>query len=68
MFPCPSIPFSFIIQVAEKLMIMHEECLEGNFRSIDLLREAAINRAAHPDVTQVYYSEIGLEWDFINSQ
>jgi pre-rRNA-processing protein TSR2 len=27
-------------EIAEKLMIMHEECLEGNYQSIQILREA----------------------------
>ncbi|XP_057961086.1 pre-rRNA-processing protein TSR2-like [Malania oleifera] len=27
-------------EVAEKLMVMHEECLEGNYKSIEKLREA----------------------------
>lgn len=29
-----------IEEIAEKLMIMHEECLEGNYQSIQILREA----------------------------
>ncbi|KAF4349063.1 hypothetical protein CsatB_030952 [Cannabis sativa] len=29
-----------IEEVAEKLMIMHEECLDGNFKSIEALKEA----------------------------
>ena len=35
-------------QVAEKLMIMHEECLEGNFKSIESLRKVSV-----PHVRQV---------------
>ncbi|XP_009590325.1 uncharacterized protein [Nicotiana tomentosiformis] len=31
-------------EVAEKLMFMHEECLEGNFNSIKLLRETNVGR------------------------
>ncbi|KAH7864926.1 hypothetical protein Vadar_000043 [Vaccinium darrowii] len=27
-------------EIAEKLMIMHEECLEGNYQSVQILREA----------------------------
>lgn len=42
-----------ILQVAEKLMTMHEECLEGNFRSIEILKEADLNQPVHPHVTQV---------------
>ncbi|KAI9086978.1 hypothetical protein K1719_031139 [Acacia pycnantha] len=40
-------------EVAETLMILHEECLEGNFRSIEILREAVLNQAAHPHAIQV---------------
>ncbi|KAK4275495.1 hypothetical protein QN277_018566 [Acacia crassicarpa] len=35
-----------IEEVAEKLMVLHEECLEGNFRYIGILREANLERAA----------------------
>ncbi|XP_009763972.1 uncharacterized protein [Nicotiana sylvestris] len=31
-------------EVAEKMMFMHEECLEGNFNSIKLLRETNVGR------------------------
>ncbi|MCD7465548.1 hypothetical protein HAX54_001493 [Datura stramonium] len=31
-------------EVAEKLMYMHEECLEGNFSSIQVLRETNVGR------------------------
>lgn len=41
------------IQVAEKLMVMHEECLDGNFSSIGSLRETSRNRVALPHVRQV---------------
>ena len=34
-------------QVAEKLMTMHEECLEGNYQSIEKLREAGSRPAVH---------------------
>ncbi|XP_028783970.1 pre-rRNA-processing protein TSR2 homolog [Neltuma alba] len=43
-----------IEEVAEKLMILHEECLEGNFRSIEILREAHLKQAAHPRAMQVH--------------
>jgi hypothetical protein len=43
----------FFFQVAEKLMIMHEECLEGNYSSIQKLREAAPRTRAHQHVKQV---------------
>ncbi|XP_061373380.1 uncharacterized protein LOC133315735 [Gastrolobium bilobum] len=42
-----------IEEVAENLMVMHEECLQGNFRSIEILREANLKQAAHPQVTQI---------------
>lgn len=28
------------MQIAESLMIMHDKCLEGNYQSIQILREA----------------------------
>ncbi|KAJ8529358.1 hypothetical protein K7X08_036193 [Anisodus acutangulus] len=31
-------------EVAEKLMYMHEECVEGNFNSIKVLRETNVGR------------------------
>lgn len=40
-------------EVAENLMVMHEECLEGNFRSIEILKEANLKQAAHPRVAQI---------------
>ncbi|KAH7543195.1 hypothetical protein FEM48_Zijuj02G0158000 [Ziziphus jujuba var. spinosa] len=42
-------------EVAEKLMIMHEECLDGNFSSIGSLRETSRKRVAHPHVRQVKF-------------
>ncbi|KAL1339697.1 hypothetical protein AAHE18_U058200 [Arachis hypogaea] len=36
------------IEVAENLMDMHEECLEGNFVTIERYRQAIVNQAAHP--------------------
>lgn len=41
------------MQVAEKLMIMHEECLEGNYNSIEKLRQAGPSTGAHQHVRQV---------------
>ncbi|CAK7340897.1 unnamed protein product [Dovyalis caffra] len=41
-----------IEEVAEKLMIMHEECLEGNYSSIQKLREAGPRTGAHQHVKQ----------------
>jgi hypothetical protein len=40
-------------QVAEKLMIMHEECLEGNYSSIQKLRDEGPRMGAHQHVKQV---------------
>ncbi|KAF1869611.1 hypothetical protein Lal_00017186 [Lupinus albus] len=40
-------------EVAENLMVMHEEFLDGNFRSLSTLREANLKQAAHPHVAQV---------------
>ncbi|GAU51746.1 hypothetical protein TSUD_137410 [Trifolium subterraneum] len=40
-------------EVAEELMIMHEECLSGNFGSVERLREASHNPAAYPHAEQV---------------
>jgi len=40
-------------EVAENLMVMHEECLEGNFRSIEILKEANLKQPAHPRVAQI---------------
>ncbi|XP_057439062.1 uncharacterized protein LOC130730928 [Lotus japonicus] len=34
-------------------MGMHEECLESNFRSIEILKEANLKQAAHPRVAQI---------------
>ncbi|KAG5244944.1 pre-rRNA-processing protein [Salix suchowensis] len=41
-----------IEEVAEKLMIMHEECLEGNYSSIQKLREAGPRTGAHQHIKQ----------------
>ena len=43
-------------------MVMHEECLEGNFRSIEILREANLNQAAQPHVAKVNDSMIFWKW------
>ncbi|PON32207.1 Pre-rRNA-processing protein TSR [Parasponia andersonii] len=42
-----------IEEVAEKLMLMHEECLDGNFKSVEVLREASNRRVAVRHVKQV---------------
>ncbi|CAN6556126.1 unnamed protein product [Malus baccata var. baccata] len=40
-------------QVAEKLMIMYEECLDCNFKSIESLKEANQRKVAVPHVGEV---------------
>lgn len=46
-------------------MAMHDECVEGNFRSIDILREANIKQAARPRLAQVNYCRIHAKWNFL---
>ncbi|XP_011032496.1 PREDICTED: pre-rRNA-processing protein TSR2 homolog [Populus euphratica] len=53
----PMIEDGSIEGVAEKLMIMHEECLEGNYSSIQKLREAAPRTRAHQHVKQAVDSD-----------
>ena len=48
------------MQVAYKLMVMHEECLEGKFHSIERLREANQQKAAVHQVRQVKSRTLGL--------
>jgi hypothetical protein len=43
-------------------MIMHEECLSGNFGSVERLREASRNPTAYPRAEQVNFSTMHLEW------
>ncbi|MED6182599.1 hypothetical protein PIB30_029957 [Stylosanthes scabra] len=40
-----------IEEVAENLMVMHEECLEGNFATIERYRQATVNQALHSRAT-----------------
>lgn len=49
-------------EVAEELMIMHEECLDGDFSSVERLREASRNPAPHSQVQQVCFGTIRLDW------
>ncbi|XP_057734144.1 uncharacterized protein LOC130949441 [Arachis stenosperma] len=42
------VDYGSIKEVAENLMDMHEECLEGNFVTIERYRQAIVNQAAHP--------------------
>ncbi|KAL5557498.1 hypothetical protein UlMin_039734 [Ulmus minor] len=42
-----------IEEVAEKLIFMYEDCLDGNFQSIETLREANHQRVPVPHVEQV---------------
>ncbi|KAK9943039.1 hypothetical protein M0R45_008663 [Rubus argutus] len=46
-----------IEEVAEKIMIMYEECLDCNFKSIENLREANSRRGPTPHVRQVVNDE-----------
>ncbi|XP_022940503.1 pre-rRNA-processing protein TSR2 homolog [Cucurbita moschata] len=41
-----------IEEVAEKLIFMHEECVDGNFSSIERLRQSPLPRGAHSHVSQ----------------
>ncbi|CAK9318082.1 unnamed protein product [Citrullus colocynthis] len=41
-----------IEEVAERLMVMHEECLDGNFSSIERLRQTPLPQVAHSHVSQ----------------
>ena len=36
-------------------MIMHEECLDGNFKSVEDLREASRRKVSVPHVKQVIF-------------
>lgn len=38
-------------------MIMHEECAEGNYISVEKLREASAHRIVHSHVKQVILLE-----------
>ncbi|WVZ07684.1 hypothetical protein V8G54_021030 [Vigna mungo] len=42
-----------IEEVAEKLMVMHEEFLDGNFSSFENLRKANLEQATHPHTAQI---------------
>ncbi|KAK7258749.1 hypothetical protein RIF29_24334 [Crotalaria pallida] len=46
-------------EVAENLMVMHEECLKGNFSTIEHLREANRRQAANPHVAQIVNDDDG---------
>ena len=45
--------FFLIMQVAERLIVMHEECLDGNFSSIEKLRQSPLPQVARSHVSQV---------------
>ena len=47
---------SLTMQVAYKLMVMHEGCLEGKFQSIERIRETNQQKAAVHHVGQVIIS------------
>lgn len=42
-------------QVAEQLMIMHEDCLKGNYESIEKLRKLGLGTSAVSQSRQVTY-------------
>ncbi|XP_030543237.1 pre-rRNA-processing protein TSR2 homolog [Rhodamnia argentea] len=44
-------------EVAEKLTSMYEECLEGNFTTIEKLREASLKKVAPAHIKQVVEGE-----------
>lgn len=45
-------------QVAEQLMIMHEDCLQGNYESIEKLRRSNSGADAVSQSKQVNYSPL----------
>ncbi|KAF3664108.1 putative SUN domain-containing protein 2-like [Capsicum annuum] len=49
-------------EVAEKLMYMHEECLDGNFNSIKMLRETNVGRKPATYVRQ-YHSPMEVPYN-----
>lgn len=49
-------------EVAEELMIMHEECLDGDFSSVERLREASRNPPPPSHAQQVNFGAMRLEW------
>ncbi|XP_059652673.1 uncharacterized protein LOC132299831 [Cornus florida] len=46
-----------IEEVAEKLMVMHEECLDGNYQSIESLKEPNPPGGAIPPIRQAIISD-----------
>ncbi|KAF2298524.1 hypothetical protein GH714_023963 [Hevea brasiliensis] len=57
-----------IEEVAEKLMIMHEECLEGNYNSIEKLRRAGPSTGSHQHVRQSKSNQVNMQVDDPNGQ
>jgi hypothetical protein len=52
--PYKTIHYDIAEEVAKKLMVMYEECLQGNFSSVDILREESLSLASsfeEPTVT-----------------
>ncbi|XP_057725841.1 uncharacterized protein LOC130941380 isoform X2 [Arachis stenosperma] len=54
-------------EVAENLMVMHEECLEGNFVTIERYRQAIVNQAAHPRAVPQIVNDEDEEDDDVQS-
>ncbi|KAL6987144.1 hypothetical protein U1Q18_012900 [Sarracenia purpurea var. burkii] len=56
-----------IEEIAEKLMIMHEECLEGNFQSVQILKETHPPRRVVPHVRQALSDDTGSDVESIGN-
>ncbi|CAN1161228.1 hypothetical protein LINPERHAP2_LOCUS23802 [Linum perenne] len=50
-----SSPGSLNPKVSEKSMIMHEECLEGNYRSVEKLRTGGPGAGIHQHKREVWF-------------
>lgn len=58
---CMMFVHSLTTQIAYKLMTMHEECLEGNFQSIEQLREAG-----HQDVSNRHVMQVTINRELLS--
>jgi hypothetical protein len=50
--PYKTIHYDIAEEVAKKLMVMYEECLQGNFSSVDILREESLSLASSFEETK----------------
>ncbi|GAU49225.1 hypothetical protein TSUD_282760 [Trifolium subterraneum] len=50
--PYKTIHYDITEEVAKKLMVMYEECLQGNFSSVDILREESLSLASSFEETK----------------